>query len=387
MQQKADLSTKPMVLYLDDEIGNLTAFHAAFRRKYKIFTAENVAKAYAELSQNPDIKVLITDQRMPDMSGIQFIQSINDDYPHLIKMILTGYSDIEDIIAAINSGAVFRYITKPWEEEELSHVIEYAVKYYDLEAEKRNLITELTEAKLRAEEANNIKSKFLANMSHELRTPMHSIITFSRQGLERIERWNNAQHTENLELIKSSAERLLALLNDLLDLSKLEAEAVNYNFREHDIVDIVKNSMKSLDSLIQDKQLQASIKAAEDVPLVECDGSKIMQVIINLFSNAIKFTTAGKRIDVEISVQDNSVLIAVIDEGVGIPENELDSIFDKFVQSSKTSTHAGGTGLGLTICKEIILSHNGGIWAENTASGSAFKVLLPITQPKNKEDL
>lgn len=385
VQQDIMPSSKPMILYIDDEVANLTAFQAIYRRKYQVFTAEAVTKAYELLTQNPDIKVLITDQRMPEMTGIQFIKSISNDYPYLIKMILTGYSDIEDIISAINSGSVFRYITKPWEEAELTQIIDYAFKYYDLEVEKRNLIAELTEAKLRAEHANQMKSKFLANMSHELRTPMHSIITFTRQGIERIERWNTSEHLENLELIKSSGERLLGLLNDLLDISKLEAGAVNYDFKEHNIVDIIQNSLNSVASLIQDKQLIVSITPKETLPFIECDYGKITQVIINLLSNAIKFTPSGKKIDIEISLQENKVLIAVKDEGVGIPQNELHSIFDTFVQSSKTMTGAGGTGLGLSICKEIIIAHNGDIWAENLPEGSVFKILLPLTQPKVEE--
>jgi len=243
---------------------------------------------------------------------------------------------------------------------------------------------ELYQAMEAAEAANIAKSEFLANMSHELRTPMHSIITFSRQGIERISRWSLDDHQENLQLIHDSGNRLLLLLNDLLDLSKLEAGATQYQMRQHHIKTIIDITLRQINSLVSDKNLHIECHIADNVPLIECDDAKIIQVMVNLMSNAIKFTAKDRGITINVTEDKKNaaqLLVTVADQGVGIPEDELEQVFDKFVQSSKTKTGAGGTGLGLAICKEIINAHGGRIWAENNPQGGAiFSVLLPVSQ-------
>jgi PAS domain S-box-containing protein len=240
---------------------------------------------------------------------------------------------------------------------------------------------QLIEAIKLAEQANILKTQFLANMSHELRTPMHSIITFARQGAERIAKWSLDDHLENLTLIRESGERLLALLNDLLDLSKLEAGAVVYDFVENDLVALAKQATTELNSLAEEKNIILILQPDEAAMPARCDRSKIMQIIINLLSNAIKFTPDGKLVTIRITedkAPEGYIYLKVIDQGVGIPPDELEKIFDKFIQSSKTRTGAGGTGLGLAICREIALAHNGSIVAANNPDvGASFTLTLP----------
>lgn len=234
-----------------------------------------------------------------------------------------------------------------------------------------------------AEKANQLKSEFLANMSHELRTPMHSIITFSRQGIERKDRWSGDQQAENLSLIRESGERLLNLLNDLLDLSKLEARATEFNFKPTQLNEVIGGVIRQVRGIIDDKKLNV-IFTPTPMPDIECDPAKILQVILNLMSNAIKFTPELKSIHVAYREDPDTpahVLFTITDEGIGVPPDELTTIFDKFVQSSKTKSGAGGTGLGLAICKEIVSGHSGHIWAENSEfNGARFCMRLPINQ-------
>ncbi len=260
--------------------------------------------------------------------------------------------------------------------EKEARLKDYALK---LEHQQNSLI----DAKRTAEKANALKSEFLANMSHELRTPMHSIITFSRQGIERIHRWSPEEQKENLGLIRESGERLLRLINDLLDISKLESGKVDISFERHSLEIIIQKALAELQALINEKHLRLDVDFDPEVPAIECDSDKIVRMLLNVLSNAIKFSANHKCIYIRVNAQDTMVRMEIEDEGLGIPPDELEQVFDKFIQSSKTKTGAGGTGLGLAICREIVNLHAGTITAHNNERGGAtFVVTLPYSQPK-----
>ncbi|GEM_PF-6280174 len=244
---------------------------------------------------------------------------------------------------------------------------------------------ELSAAVEEAEQANRSKTEFLANMSHELRTPMHAIISFSKMGLQR----HGSAPAEKLGhyflRISESAERLLALLNDLLDLSKLEAGQMQLDLQPHKLCAVANSAIDEFCALARERHLQLDLQCGSQLP-VEIDESRLLQVLRNLLSNAIKFSPENGRIDICIEACGaNHIQVEVRDQGIGIPENELHSVFDKFVQSSKTKTGAGGTGLGLAICREIVLAHGGHISMENNRHGGATaRLILPLRhgQPK-----
>ncbi|RLJ17835.1 hypothetical protein DJ031_13355 [bacterium endosymbiont of Escarpia laminata] len=242
----------------------------------------------------------------------------------------------------------------------------------------------------RAEEANSAKSEFLANMSHELRTPMHAILSFSAFGQKKWETAARKKLSGYFSHIHASGERLLILLNDLLDLSKLEAGRMILEYRKNDLRIVAENCVHELEGYITNRGVQCELLPAKTDTQGEFDAMRISQVITNLLSNAIKFTATGGHIQISVSQERLEIdgheipglQLSVLDQGVGIPEAELDTIFDKFIQSSKTRTGAGGTGLGLAISKEIIEAHAGRIWAENNLEqGAQFHFLIPLTPP------
>ncbi len=251
----------------------------------------------------------------------------------------------------------------------------------------------------KAEESNRTKSEFLANMSHELRTPLHAIISFSDFGQKDIVKENFKRLEKYFNNINVSGKKLLTLLNELLDLSKLETKNVQLDYKLTDIKNIVSVILTEQQTVLNNKKITAKIEDAKCLTEVMIDPLKVEQVIRNVLTNAIKFTESGKEIRIayaETTLPSNkkaatvpALELAIIDQGVGIPEDELESVFDKFIQSSKTRSQAGGTGLGLAISQNIIMTHNGKMWAEqNPEGGSIFKFSIPYKQDisLNKDD-
>ncbi len=238
---------------------------------------------------------------------------------------------------------------------------------------------ELLTAKALAEQANRSKSEFLANMSHELRTPMHGILSYSKFGIKKFDIVDKEKLFKYFTQINSSAKRLMTLLNDLLDLAKLESGQKDYKFYKTKLSILVEIAIQDLVFLSKEKKSVIEFEKPKFDDRIMVDKEKIVQVIRNILSNAIKYSPDGSRVMIRIKEKDSGIILSVIDNGIGIPENELGAVFDKFVQSSKSKTGAGGTGLGLSISREIIKDHNGRIWAENNQEGGAsFHFLLPI---------
>lgn len=256
-------------------------------------------------------------------------------------------------------------------------------------------LTEVVRAKQAAEAANQAKSEFLANISHELRTPMHGILSFAKFGLTK----TNAPPEKIRDYfthINQSAERLLGLLNDLLDLSKLEAGRMELQITEQDLMEIIQPLVGHLEALASQNGLALHLESNVPDTRIEMDSARITQLLQNLLGNALRFGPRGSAIDIRLdSIELSSgrhhsdrqlteaLSITIADRGPGIPESELETIFEKFIQSSKTKSGAGGTGLGLAICREIAILHHGKISAHNREGGGAeFIVLLPRRQPK-----
>ena len=245
-------------------------------------------------------------------------------------------------------------------------------------------ITERIKQKEAAEKAARAKSEFLSNMSHELRTPMHAVLSYSDMGLIVLAESKTEAVKEYLGNIKIAGSRLLGLLNDLLDLSKMQSGKMIYKRADANLTDVIRHALMEVEPLLAQKRIVVQQDVQAGPGLVNIDRSRLIQVFVNLLSNAIRFSETGKKISIGASrllAGDGAEVLRchVADEGPGIPEGELQAIFEKFVQSSKTKTGAGGTGLGLAICREIMEAHGGAIWAENIEPhGAAFVFDIPL---------
>jgi len=249
----------------------------------------------------------------------------------------------------------------------------------ELEAKVEARTRELQEANRRLEDASRHKSEFLANMSHELRTPLNAIIGFTRLVMRRSQDVLPARQLENLDKILVSAEHLLGLINDILDLSKIEAGKMEVRLGTVALDVLVEECLRTVEPMIRSERLQIRKEMAGDLPTLWTDPDKLRQILINLLSNAIKFTEGGT-VTVTARADSGRMAIAVVDTGIGIPADALELIFEEFrqVDSSSTRKH-GGTGLGLSISRHFARLLGGDISVSSTLGvGSTFTLILPL---------
>lgn len=232
-----------------------------------------------------------------------------------------------------------------------------------------------------AEQASRAKSEFVANISHELRTPLQSILGFSELGRARSGSQPRLQGM--FGDVHEAGQRMLALVNDLLDVSKIESRETSLQLQTGDLRDWVQSVVQELQPLWQAKRLLLKVDAGTRPLPVHADPLRLQQVVRNVLANAIKFSQTDSGIELRAGAGERgTVEIAVRDRGPGIPEAELEKVFEAFVQSSQTRHSPGGTGLGLAISRKIVQAHGGRIWAENAAGGGCvFRIVLPALRP------
>jgi signal transduction histidine kinase len=246
----------------------------------------------------------------------------------------------------------------------------------------------LTIAKERAEKADQVKSQFLASMSHELRTPLNAILNFTKVLRKGVLGPVNERQVETLNEVIYSGQHLLALINDILDISKIQSGALALFVEDNiDLEAILSSGTSTVGSLIKDKPVTLLKDIDANLPPILCDQRRVQQVLLNLLSNAAKFTDEGT-ITLRARCQGDHILFAVVDTGAGIPQDQHDRIFEPFIQTETGIKHAGGTGLGLPISKSLVEAHGGKIWLESTpGEGSAFMFSLPIESPHLREQM
>lgn len=233
-----------------------------------------------------------------------------------------------------------------------------------------------------AEEANRVKSQFLANMSHELRTPLNAILNFTGFIADGILGPVNGQQLDSLNKVMASGQHLLSLINDILDLTKIEVGMMDLFIEEVDLNAALEAVVSTAKGLVKDKPIRLYTEIQEDLPPIKGDRRRVRQIMLNLVANAVKFTPEGS-VTIIAQEQGDEIYMAVRDTGVGIPEDQQDMVFETFRQAKHELAETPGTGLGLPITKHFVEAHGGRIWMDSRIGiGTTFHVLLPIHAPE-----
>jgi signal transduction histidine kinase len=248
-----------------------------------------------------------------------------------------------------------------------------------LAIQNARLFKEIEDKSQQLEIASKHKSQFLANMSHELRTPLNAILGYSELIMDGIYGEVPDRIHEVLERVDKSGRHLLGLINDVLDLSKMEAGQLTLSLADYSLKEVVQTVYSAVESLAAEKNISLRVTTAPDLPLGRGDERRISQVLLNLVGNAIKFTEVGE-VRLEATAADGAFLVSVSDTGPGISEAEQQKIFEEFQQADASSTKTkGGTGLGLSIARRIVELHGGRLWVESSpGKGSTFSFALPV---------
>ncbi len=374
------------LLYVDDEQSNLRIFKDTYRRRFNIFLASS-AKEGIEIMENNHIDLILSDQRMPEMTGVELLKYSFHKFPKINRILITGYSDIDAIEDAINKAKVFQYVQKPWNEAGLLDIMSDALRVYELEEENERQKIELEIAKKKAEESDRLKTEFIYNMSHEIRTPMNGIIGFSSL-LENPE-ISDSEKRKFITIIKKSSNKLLQIIDNILSISELVTDQVDVQNEQLHLNKLFSELFLHYNPLALKQNIHFTFeKGLEDNnDLFFTDISKLRTILSNILDNAFKFTLNG-HIELGYKQFEQKLVIFVKDSGIGVNPENLETIFHKFSQEEKEiSNKVEGLGLGLSIAEENARLINARILVESEkGKGSTFRIVLPYTTPDIKTD-
>ena len=370
------------ILYVDDEENNLIVFENAFFREYEVHTVLSAEEGLKILEKDM-IHLIITDQKMPGMTGVEFLEKVVETHPETMRMILTAYSDIDFIMRAVNKCGIYRYILKPWDTRELRIIIDKALLNYQLAQDKKHLIENLEKANRELEgkvavrtqelnfkneelrKINAVKDKLFTIISHDLKQPLVSLSVFFeilKQLPEDVSRLKLDQFYMKLQ---ANLQDVTSLLDNLLFWSQSQMGQSYIDSKPIRIVELVKRNIDLYQISALQKDINIDFKYSNGDPIVIGDENIINLVMRNLLNNAIKYSRIRSTITVNISSQNGHLAVSVKDRGVGMSKKLIRDLFEnEYHNTTRGTSNEKGTGLGLKLCKEYLEKQAGNIQSE-----------------------
>lgn len=356
---------KIKILYIDDEANNLFSFKAMFRHDYDVLTASSANEGFQIVSDNPDIKIIFCDQRMPEKSGVEFFEEISKVYPDPVRMLITGYIDIESVISAINKGHIFRYLTKPWREEDVRSAIEEGFKYYTTTSLLRIKNEELLET-------NSELDKFTYSVTHDIRGPVVSILG-AIQLIKQLDDINEIKAI--VEMMDQSAEKVKDLISNIHSYYSLKRG--NLNIQEIDFQNLFTDvlALHQVEASLGKIQINVDIEQNESFR----NDLTVLQIILNnILANALKYQRKEEKekfVKFTVRVSKGIAYLEFTDNGIGIDAKYLDEIFNMFFRATKENV---GSGFGLYNVKDALDKLGGTIEVKSVlGEGTSFLIQIP----------
>jgi len=339
------------ILCVDDESDNVDALERLFRKKYRVLKATS-GKQALQLLKDEKVALIISDQRMPEMTGVDFLEQSMKSNPESVRILLTGFTDIESVIAAINSGQIYRYVTKPWDPRDLMTAVDRGIERYEMTAELKEKNKALRDALDELKTLDAAKDQFMILINHELKTPLTSLLSF-------LELLNETGLTDEqkkyVDRISQSGQRLKEIIVDVLEIVSAETGRTPLNEETVETRHICKAVADGLYELaLQKKQ---SINIVGKNLKIELDRKIIINVLKRLLHNAIKFGDAESEIKIEADGDSSGVTFAIENEGKTIKTEAIQRILKPFSLDEDIMNHSKGLGLGLAVSQSLLKRH------------------------------
>ncbi len=379
---------KRVVLIVDDRPENLDLL-ISFLEKYafNIMVAKSGEDVFKRLKYNrPDI--ILLDIMMPGIDGYETCKRLkmSSEHKDIPVIFMSALDDTVDKVKGLELGAI-DYIAKPFVHEEVLARIRNHLHIQDLKDKLETANSSLKKANHRLKEIDHLKSMFIASMSHELRTPLNSIIGFTGMTLMGLSGELNEEQKDNIQRVYNSSKHLLELINDVIDISKIEAGAVESFCEPFSLHEIVSEAICNVEHLLKGKEVVIDTDVPKEINM-NSDRKRVLQCVVNLLSNAVKYTKIGK-INISAIIIGESIELSVTDTGIGIAKNDINKLFKPFERlKSSLRVKAGGAGLGLYLTRKITSEIlQGAIEVESKeGEGSSFKLRTPIILGIKKYD-
>jgi signal transduction histidine kinase len=350
---------------------------------FQVVLAESAEEALRRIEKE-EFALALIDLKLPKMDGLQLITEIVNSNPGMLTVLMTGFATIDSALEALKRGAS-DYLRKPIDLQELIIRMNKALEERSRFVRIKEFADKLEQANQELQRLDQVKSDFIALTSHELRTPltvMKSEVQLILQG--RRGKINKAV-SQSLSILEANVDRLIKMVKNLLDLTRIESGMIEMRVEELELKDLVDFILGLFKPQSDEKSIQLENEVSDDLPYLYADREKVETIMINVVGNAVKFTPEGGKACVSAKVVEgdgHTVAISVRDSGTGIPGDQLEQIFEKFHQVGKgASKAANGTGLGLSIAKGLVEAHHGRIWAESEVGrGSVFTFTLPTSK-------
>jgi signal transduction histidine kinase len=379
------------ILVVDDEPDVVKSVKDLLRLDYRVIGATSATEGMDVLHKE-EVHVVMTDQRMPAMTGVEFLKHVRGEAPEAVRLLFTGYADIHAVIDAINQGNVYRYITKPWDPDELQALIREACERYDLMVERKQLLAEVQRKNAELEKANAellhsnmLKSAFIQVASHELRTPLTILNGLAGLALRLPDL--SPPVADLLRRIEQGGQRMQQLVDQIVSmLSSDQFERVLHR-EPTEVARVINDAVDDVRPFIERRGQTLALDLPSNLGSANWDGPKLRDTLNHLLLNAIKFTPDAGKISVAAARQQNDMVrITVNDTGCGIDQDCLPQLFEPFFTGTDVSRHSSGKfehgrkgiGLGLSVARSFVRMHGGTIIAASEPrKGATFTIMIP----------
>ncbi len=370
------------ILVVEDEEIIRKLFQQSFQHwGYQVDTAEN-GKIALEKFRQSEYHILVTDLNMPELNGLELLSRVKDKWPFVEVVVVTGFATVENALGAMKKGA-YDFILKPVNLEYVHFTIDKCAQKILSQAEN----AELRQVNQQLRQLNELKDKFLYITNHEIRTPL-TIIKGYLEILEALVDQRDPDVEETVQILKETTEDLVDIVERMHMLGDLEKSSLAGRVEVFDVKKLLTRVYRSVFRLYESRKIELRVLADKGALFVRADRQQLNFVFLELLQNALKFSPDGSKVEARLEKKGEELHYTVKDNGIGIPFEKQDTIFEKFYEVQDSTNHrtsrseflGGGLGIGLSLVKEIVQSMGGKILVTSEpGSGSTFKVILPIT--------